>query len=372
MAQNAAQAGDITLHPVEFDMESAKFDLTLSLSEASVQGEKKGLSGSLQYNKDLFEAHTIENLVQHFVSLCDRIVATPDVSLSAINMLSESEMDLQLNQWNQTGVAYDSTKTIHQWFMNQARETPDSVAVVFGDQQQTYRELDCASNIVAQYLIDQGVTQNDRVGLCLDRCLHVMTSIIAVLKAGATYVPLDANYPEGRIRHIVEDAEMCWVLTRESIQENLPKGEWTFIDVDDVLFKSEQSGESGENTVNVDPSAERLLYLIYTSGSTGRPKGTGAYHRAEVNLLHWYTREFSVTEDDNFMLMSALGFDLTQKNLFAPLVSGATLVIPTNQEYDPKMLAAQIEENEVTWINCAPSAFYGLQDDTDFWPKIAT
>ncbi len=369
MAENATQAGDISLHPVTYDVETAKFDLTLFVSEAT-----EGLSASLQYNADLFERETIEGLAHHFVSLCQRLVNSPDALLADINILDESEIDVQLHQWNKTQVDYDKTLTVHQWIAAQTEKTPNNIAVEFGNEKQTYQELDVASNLVASHLISLGVQPGDCVGFCFDRSLHIMTSILGALKAGATYVPLDASYPEGRIRYIIEDASIRWVLTRAGIQNSLPQGDWLYVDVEKELNASDLFDEAkqGQNNASilVEPDAERLLYLIYTSGSTGRPKGTGAYHRSEVNLLAWYARDFSLTVDDNLMLMSALGFDLTQKNLFAPLVAGATLVIPSVQEYDPEILSSLIEKHNVTWINCAPSAFYGLQDDPESWSKI--
>jgi len=369
MAQNATQAGDISLHPVTYDVETAKFDLTLFVSEAS-----DGLSASLQYNTGLFERETVEGLAHHFVSLCQRLVNSPDALLADINILDEHEVDVQLHQWNDTQVVYDKTLTVHQWIAAQTEKTPNNIAVEFGDEKQTYLELDQASSQMASHLITLGVQPGDCVGFCFDRSLHIMTSVLGILKAGATYVPLDASYPEGRIRYIIEDASIRWVLTRASIQRSLPQGDWLYVDVEKELsaegLLDKQAQNQNNKSILIEPDAERLLYLIYTSGSTGRPKGTGAYHRSEVNLLAWYTREFSLSSNDNLMLMSALGFDLTQKNLFAPLVSGATLVIPSVQEYDPDILSSLIEKHNVSWINCAPSAFYGLQDDPESWSKI--
>ena len=233
----------------------------------------------------------------------------------------------------------------------------------------------------------------DVVGLCYDRALELPECILGILLAGATYVPLDASYPAERLAYIMDNAGITTVITRSDIAERLPKGAANRASIDSIASKESSSSsnnlsaETHRNVVcfdnqeqrirefSTDPvqseqDANRLLYMIYTSGSTGRPKGTGATHRAESNLLNWYCREFSMTDRDTVLLMSAIGFDLTQKNIFAPLISGATLVIPDVQEYDPVRFLSIIESEQVSWINCAPSAFYPLQDDSDDWRRL--
>jgi len=361
---SAVQLPGLKISAVGEKHENVKFDLMLDLMEIDGQ-----LQGSLGFNTDLFLPESAARMVEHFASLLQEIVKSPELPLQQIQWLTKEESHRQLVEWNQTAVDYPKDKTIHEWFAQQAKATPTNIAVQMGAEKQTYQQLDDASNQIARYLINQGVSVGDKVGLCLDRCMDLMPTVLGILKAGGTYIPLDASYPHGRIRYIVENSGIQQVLTRSDIASELPKGSWQYISLDNDRAAIERCDSA---TLDVLGNADQLLYMIYTSGSTGRPKGTGAFHRAEVNLLSWYCREFTMTESDNVLLMSAIGFDLTQKNLFAPLVTGATLVLPEFQEYDPEALVATIDKYQVSWLNCAPSAFYPLQDEPQNWQSISS
>ncbi|MCG8669775.1 MAG: amino acid adenylation domain-containing protein [Pseudomonadales bacterium] len=353
----------LTLTPVEAEANDAKFDLMLNM------GINQGrLSGVFGYRVALYKAETIERLVAHFQRLLEAIVAEPELPLSQLAMLDHNEIEQQLQAWNQTEVSYDQSATMQTLIDQQCLSTPDSIAIKCGRKALSYGDLQAQANTIANYLIEKGVQPNDKVGLCFDRHMLLMPSILGILKAGGTYVPLDASYPEGRIRYIVEDANIQWVVSRTEVIEQFPQGEWQCLAMDTVVSNNSEQ----ISNVCIAPDSERLLYMIYTSGSTGRPKGTGAFQKAEVNLQQWYARDYGLNQQDNVMLMSALGFDLTQKNLFAPLINGACLVIPDFQEFDPQLLLATIHEHQVTWINCAPSAFYPLTDDQQDWHKLET
>ncbi|OUS31223.1 hypothetical protein A9Q99_04290 [Gammaproteobacteria bacterium 45_16_T64] len=361
-SQGSVQLPGLKISSVGEKHENVKFDLMLDLAE--IDGK---IQGSLGFNTDLFLPGTAASMVTHFATLLLEVVNNPELPLDQLNWLSKEEQHKQLIEWNRTQVDYPKDKTIHQWFSEQVQKTPENIAIKFADTSLTYVQLDERSNQIARFLADTGVSVGDTVGLCLDRCIELMPAVIGILKAGGTYVPLDASYPHGRISYIIENANISRVLTRSDIEKGLPEGSWQYIPLD------QQGIDDADNTaVPLCGDAEQLLYMIYTSGSTGRPKGTGAYHRSEVNLLSWYCREFDMTSQDNVLLMSAIGFDLTQKNLFAPLVTGATLVIPHAQEYDPAIFIRLIEQQEISWLNCAPSAFYPLQDDAADWSSLAS
>ncbi|MCG8669770.1 MAG: amino acid adenylation domain-containing protein, partial [Pseudomonadales bacterium] len=365
MASTESQLGNIRFSPVGLEIESAKYELMLTVVEGSADDP---FHCQLQFNTDLFATKTAENIANHFQRFCESLAQSPKAPLYELSLLDQSEIDKQVSTWNQTQVDYDRKITIHEMVARASSQYGDSIAVKCGQQFLTYSQLDQVANHIAKALMEQGVKADDKVGLCFNRNLGLMPSILGILKAGATYIPLDASYPEGRIRYIVEDAEIPLIVTTGAIAETLALDGIQLMAVDDLMTRKDDAIEA----VNEFPNAERLLYMIYTSGSTGRPKGTGAFHRAEVNLLNWYNRDFNMTPQDRVMLMSAIGFDLTQKNLFAPLVAGATLIIPEFQEFDPGLLRSVIEQEQVTWINCAPSAFYPLQDDSDDWKTIAS
>ncbi|MDX1695931.1 MAG: amino acid adenylation domain-containing protein, partial [Ketobacteraceae bacterium] len=350
----------LDLTPVEAEATDAKFDLSLNMG-LNPEGR---LAGVFAYRVALYREETIQRLIQHFQTLLQAIVDHPDLPLCQLPMLSEQETRQQLTEWNQTRQEYDATVTLQELIEKQCNTSPEAVAIRCGSQVLTYKALNEQASAVAATLIERGVKPDDKVGLCFDRHLQLMPAILGILKAGATYVPLDASYPAGRIRYIIEDAGIALVVSRQALIDQLAKGDWQCLAVETCV------AQPGQSQPSVKPDPRRLLYMIYTSGSTGRPKGTGAYHYAEVNLQHWYCRDYDLDARDNILLMSALGFDLTQKNLFAPLIKGASLTIPDFQEFDPQLLLDTIHHHEVTWINCAPSAFYPLVDDPDDWHKL--
>ena len=353
-----AAAGDIQLEPYNPGIDAAKFDLTLTLWD-----EAGGLGGTIQYNTDLFAESTLQAMMQHFTNLLACLAQQPDADIARHQYLSKDEVEQQLVEWNLTALDYDRTLSLPQWFDASAAQHSGSVAIVCGNEQLTYAQLQQQTNQFAHYLQQQGVQSGDRVAVCLDRNLHLMTSILGVIKAGATYVPLDASYPEERLRYILDNAQIKIGVTRAHLTANLPAS------INWIQWDSAQADIDAQpvSAPAVAHDPERLLYVIFTSGSTGKPKGTSVYHRSEINLLHWYINQFNMQSSDRFLLLSAVGFDLTQKNLFGPLLCGATLVIPDFQEYDINAIQQVIEQQHITWINCAPSAFYPLQDEMQQW-----
>jgi len=357
----AAELGNISLQPYEVALTTAKFEQTLTLWPTAT-----GIAGALNYNTDLFSASTARQMTDHFIRYCNFVFQRPDVALHQVAMLAPEEQQQQLQVWNQTQVTYPCDR-IEKLFANAAANRAGDIAVACGDQLLSYGELAAASDAVARNLIRCGVQPSQSVGIVLDRNLHLMSAILGVLKAGAVYIPIDANYPAERIHYICQQSGIDVVLTRAHLTANLPEN-LTLLDLAQL-----PQWASYEDAVPVLSSqVNDLIYVIYTSGSTGNPKGTGAYHRSEANLLHWYQTEFHMNADDRLLLLSAIGFDLTQKNLFAPLLSGARLVIPEFQEYDPQRIIDTIEREEISWINCAPSAFYPLLDNSADWPRLAS
>jgi len=259
--------------------------------------------------------------------------------------------------------------TLLERFSSQVNRLPLQTAVICGDEQMSYRELDSLSNQLANYLLDLGVGFGDRVAICVGRSVNLLAWYLGVVKTGAAYVPLDVNYPADRIAFIASDSEASFLLTERCVKARFEDAKETSLSttmqvvlVDEIVSVLANVSDHAP-AVTIDSSA--LLYFVYTSGSTGLPKGAGVYHRGESNLLDWYQSLLESDEGDRFLLVSALGFDLTQKNLFAPVCSGSTLVIPHNNDYDPQQLAQDIKRHCITIVNCAPSAFYPLLDFQD-------
>jgi amino acid adenylation domain-containing protein len=244
-------------------------------------------------------------------------------------------------------------------FEAQVERTPDAIAVTCGEGHLTYHELNRRANRLARYLHRLGVGPEVRVGLCVERSLEMMVGLWGILKAGGAYVPLDPAYPPERLMFMVEDAGAPVLLTRQRWAERLGGQTRQVIRLDadwDVIMQ-----EDSENLVS-GVTVDNLLYVIYTSGSTGRPKGAGVYQRSFVNLLDWFVGDFGLNEEDRPLIISAQSFDLTQKNLYAPLLVGGTLDLYSSERYDPARILEAIQDRQVTWVNCTPSAFYPLVD----------
>lgn len=356
------QIDSFKMSNVEFDylptnMPIAKFDITLSLIN---YGDR--LEGEIEYNTDLFETSTIKKMLQHYKNIINGVLANPQNKISKIPMLAQDDW-----QWlegvNQKPVDYKNNLTIHQWVEAQTKKTPDNIAVIHGKENISYRQLNEKANQLARYLHQQNQgknqTENTLIGICLDRSVDLIVSILAVLKAGAAYVPLDPSYPKQRLEFMISDSGMPMVLSKKGIM-TASNSKAALIELD---LKEKDIAKASTENLDLKINLEQLLYVIYTSGSTGTPKCTGATHKAENNLLHWYANEFNLNEQDRVLLLSAMGFDLTQKNIFAPLIKGAALVIPEGQYFELDELLKLISKTKTTWLNCAPSAFYPLADN---------
>jgi len=242
-------------------------------------------------------------------------------------------------------------------FENQVAISPESLAVSCGQLSISYDQLNRRVNLLANYLIEKGVKKNSFVAVILPRSIDFIVAVLAVLKSGGCYIPIDPGYPEERIRNIIADAGVFFLLKNNSNALLLDDDELCFVNVDtfDQLIKSPMIGNPLSINDMDDP-----IYIIYTSGSTGIPKGAINKHNGFLNLIDWYTQDFNLNKNDKILIYTPLNFDLTQKNIFAPLLVGATIFLVNDGLYDPSLIADEIYRNKITWINSTPSAFYPL------------
>lgn len=252
---------------------------------------------------------------------------------------------------------------IHQLFELQAARTPDSIALEFEGTRLTYGELNRRANQVAHALKRRGVGPNRLVGVLMDRSCEALVGIFGVLKAGGAYVPLDPSYPAERLASMIRESGLRLILTAGRAHSVVHSG-W---DVEVLSLSEDTAGIAQERTENPEPAASLndLIYVIFTSGSTGNPKGAAVYHRGFSNLIHWFSQEFAFDSNDRFLLLSSLSFDLTQKNLFTPLIRGGSLHIYPPGPYDLSLLRTLIATHHITFVNCTPSAFYPLIEPCD-------
>ncbi|PCI52344.1 MAG: hypothetical protein COB51_00085 [Moraxellaceae bacterium] len=313
---------------------------------------------SLEYRNSVFQSL---DFLDRIVFLSEQIVAQPDLNLQDLKFVLEQEQEylLQLNQDSQRPLKaeWTSEQSVAQLFELQVVRSAETIAVKQGSQSLTYLQLNSRANQLAHYLRGQGITRNSRVGICLDRSTDTMVAVLAVLKAGGAYVPMDSQYPPERLAYLLKDSAAPMLITQSGVAECLQE-------VAGQQFLMDRDWGQLENLSDTNPQPinekDDLIYVVYTSGSTGEPKGAAVKHRGELNLLSWYVRQFGFDQSSRVLIISAFGFDLTQKNLFAPLVSGGQLILPEVDHYDERAFAEIIETEKVTLINCAPSAFYPL------------
>lgn len=331
----------------ELNTETAKFDICLSLMDS-----EEGLIGFLEYNSDIFNAETITRMLMHFQTLLESIVAKPQQRIAELQLLTEPEQHQLLVEWNNTKAEYPQDKCIHHLFEEQVVRSPDAIAVVFKDQQITYRELNSRANQLAHYLQKLGVKPETLVGLCTQRSLEMLVGLLGILKAGGAYVPLDPAYPQERSQFMLADSQVSVLLTQQQLIPQLPQHNGTVVCLDADWEKI--SHESKNNCVSTVQS-DNLVYVIYTSGSTGRPKGTLIIHQGLVNYLNWCTKTYAVAEGFGAPVNSSIGFDATITSIFSPLLVGQkVLLLPEEAEIDA-LNTALCSDNNFSLVKITPA-----------------
>ncbi|WPZ32677.1 non-ribosomal peptide synthase/polyketide synthase [Thalassobaculum sp. OXR-137] len=330
---------------------ASKFDLTLY-----VEPTDDGLATRWEYSRDIFDEDRIARLSAHFERLLRAALDAPSLPLADLRMSSDEERR-RLSAWGRGPAVERPWDTLVDGFRAQVALQPDATALVGRRETLDYATLNRRANRLAHLLAEHGIGRGALVGVCLAPTPQAVVALLAVAKARAAYLPLDPAYPVERLAYMLSESGASLVLSTSDLADRLP-GAVPVLALDTI-------GEALEGRPDTDPAGgpgpDDPLYVIYTSGSTGRPKGAGVTHGGFANLLNWYRRTLDLGPGDRGLLVSALGFDLTQKNLFAPLLCGAALHFPELEiGYDPAALRAAVAKHAITWINCTPSAFYPL------------
>jgi len=326
------------------------FDLFLNVIESD-----DGLTLDCDYNTDLFDRATVERWLGHFESLMEAMAADPPRPVSAVPLLNDAERHRLTTEWNDTRADYPRTACVHQLVEAQAGRTPSAVAVVCADRQLTYTELERGANRVAHVLLNRGVRGGDRVALCLDRSTDMVLAVLGALKAGATYVPLDPDFPPERIAHVIEDAAPALILTRQEIATRLglPASKRVCFDTD-----RSEIDLADDHAPNTGVTADDLAYVIYTSGSTGKPKGVEIAHRAVVNFLTSMAQRPGLTAADTLLAVTTLSFDIAVLELYLPLTVGGRVVVATREDAtDGHRLLALMASSGVTVMQATPATW---------------
>ena len=309
----------LTVEPFLLESISSKFDLTLSLFE-----KHDGLIGALEYNTDLFDHSTSRRLVKHFKNLLAQIVADPDRSISELAILSQDERDQILIEFNNTETEFPETLCIDQLWEAQAQRTPDAPAVIFNDEQLSYRQLDQRSDALAAYLRSRGVGPEVRVAICMEPSSEMVVALLGILKAGAAYLPLDPTYPKKRLSFMLEDARVRVLLTQKRLGDRLPHESVETILVDEHWSLIE-SGPRSETLRETSP--DNAAYVIYTSGSTGAPKAVVVTHRNVFNFFTAMNAKLGTEELKTWLAVTNITFDISVLELLWPLTQGHKVVI---------------------------------------------
>src|SRR5215471_19206537 len=342
----------------------AKFDLTLSLAEVD-----DGISGYIEYSSALFEATTIRRMAGHYLRLIESATLNPHMDLSRLSILSESER-LNLIEAAHPKAEGGSNHCIDELFRARAAAGADRVAVVYDGDSVTYGSLDRRSSQLASYLKRRGASTESRVCVLVDRSIEFVASILAILKAGSCYVPVDPAYPAARIKLMIQDSGSVAIITEKGLTVRILECEVPVILVDDANSLDGESPLPG--APGSDPS--RAAYAIYTSGSTGLPKGVVASNHNVVRLLDATSELFDFSTDDVWTLFHSFAFDFSVWEVWGALLRGARLVVvPYMTSRSPEGFHRLLSDERVTVLNQTPSAFSQLiQADSDAgWEPLA-
>jgi amino acid adenylation domain-containing protein len=325
---------------------TAKFDLTLEMQETN--GE---FVGSLEYATDLFEGTTIKRMIGHFLQLLEGVVTDSEQTISHLPLLTQAEQHQLIAGWNQTETVYPRQACLHQLFEAQVKRTPKATAVVMGDVQLTYAELNARANRLAGYLQGLGVGPEVLVGICLERSPQMIVGLLGILKAGGAYVPLDPAYPQERLALMLEDSGIGVMLTERHLRQYLPRHEAPVVCLDDDL-------ETDDAPLLEHVAPDNLAYVIYTSGSTGRPKGVQITHQAVVNFLCAMQKEPGIDAHDRLLAVTSLSFDIAALELYLPLTVGARVVLASREvSADGVRLQECLRLSQATIMQATPATW---------------
>lgn len=321
-----------------------KFDITFNFTEVG-----NGLGCSFEYNTEIYSEDRIRRMADHFKTLILSVSENSEAKIAELNIIPNEEKNLLINVFNSTKAGYPQDKTIVDLFEDQVVKTPDNIAIVYEDVELTYQELNNRANKVGHYLRDNHrIKADDLVGIMLGRTEHIVIAILGILKSGAAYVPIDPEYPQDRIDHMLNDSNPKIVIS--------DKNDDTFVDINKVL----ESDINTRNPINI-VSPEDLAYIIYTSGSTGKPKGAQIEHRNVVRLLFTEKSKFDFSENDIWSIFHSFCFDFSVWEMYGALLfGGKAIIISKDTARDTEQFSELLQASRVTVLNQTPTAFYNL------------
>ena len=357
---------EVKLSREPFTSGTAKFDVTFTITETLT-----GLEGSVEYRTDLYEANTIDRMIGHFKELLSSIIKTPKEKIDGLPMLTKSEQDQLLGEFNERLPDYSPEETIVDFFERQAVKTPRALAVICEEEQLTYEALNEKANQLAHYLRSKNLQLESLVPICIDRSVTMLIGILAVLKAGGAYVPIDPAYPGERIAYLLADTRASVVVCNNKNRAKL--SDVPGIEVVDI--DTDRSAISVFPTINLKTAVQphHVAYVIYTSGSTGKPKGVMIEHSSVVNLVI-KPNYVTLSSKDRLLSTASPSFDVTTFEYWGMLLNGGQLILCSeNTLLDTELIKRQIEKRQVNKMWFASSWFNQLvETDITIFSKLET
>jgi len=350
---------------------TAKFDLTIEFSEQNIAGQPAGgLRGEIEYASDLYDRVTVETLTRYIAGVLEQAVLNPDRPLADIDILNSNDQTTILESWNDTAHPVPSA-LYPELFEQRVHESFALTAVICRDVDWTYDALNRKANQIARWLLSEGARPQTVIGLSMRRSPHMLASLLGVLKAGATYLPLDPDYPAQRLEFIVEDAQPSILIIDENVAASLP----SFTrDLPRLIWSEDGTNHALDEIASgnlVEAELERPLratdaaYIIYTSGSTGQPKGVIVTHRGIPNLAGAYIECFRLNESARFMQLSSINFDPTFCEMCCTLLSGATLILAYPEDLlSPDRQLEVMQAGRPTHITFSPTILAGMSEES--------
>ena len=340
----------LTVDPFVIPQPAGQFELTL---EVAANGPS--LTGHFEYNRDLFEPDFVARLARHFQILLDSVSISPNNHIWDFPFFEPSERKQVIVEWNPAPAQLPLTSTSHELIEYQVGLSPGAVALVSGNTAVTYDELNRRANQVAHYLLATGVTPDMPVGICIDRSIEMIVGILAILKTGGAYVPLNPHLPKSRLVFILEDLQPSVILSTSDLKAVLPEDVATLISLDEL---EEEFSRQPDRNLTPIANPKNLAYIIYTSGSTGKPKGVQIEHQALVAFAQTFRKECELREDDRILQFSSLAFDASVEEIFPILISGGTIVLPGEMTMEsPERFLEKCRELNITILDL-PTAFW--------------
>ncbi len=343
----------------EIETNNVKFDLTLSIEES-----EQGLTGLLGYNTDLFNEDTVDEFIKRFKIFLNNVIENHSAALSKVELVSKKERKVLISEWSKTEPLNNLLPNLQSLFESQVLLRPEAIAIEYptienGGQIQTetltYYELNEKANILAHHLINKNVKPDSIVALSINRSPEMIIVLLAILKSGAAYLPIDPNYPENRKKYMLEDSGAKILITENSSISSYDDYKGETIVISNIL---KNYFETDKLNLNIKVGHENLAYIIYTSGSTGNPKGVAVTHKSIVNYIMATSEQYGFTSNDRVLQFSSISFDAAAEEIYHTLYKGATLVLrPDAIISSPKIFLDFSEKYNIT-IWDMPTAYW--------------